>query len=86
MKTGKLRNAVSNSLNRLKLYSQTVVEIKITARRLSVEERLAQDVWQKEISEGHPRTNCNLFVDFFFVCSANKIIKAYIVIFGKHNQ
>lgn len=32
-----------------------------------------------------PRTNRNLLVDFFFVCSAYKIIKTYVVIFGKPN-
>ncbi|MCM1060307.1 MAG: DUF3991 domain-containing protein, partial [Eubacterium sp.] len=61
VKVDKLKSAVNEGLNRLKSYSQTAAELKITARklydiadcalRLSAEERLTQNVQQKEAPE-----------------------------------
>ncbi|MCM1062352.1 MAG: toprim domain-containing protein [Eubacterium sp.] len=60
-KADRLRSAVNEGLNRLKSYSQTTAELKITARklydiadcalRLKTEESLTQHIAQKETSE-----------------------------------
>lgn len=70
-KLGKLQSAMSAGLEQLRKPSQTVEELKITARklydiadhalRLSAEETLVQKAEQKEISEEEPSDELQTF-------------------------